>query len=226
MKEAAQQKIDLAKVESIANWIRRQQKENPGGMKMLFCGKEGNTASALEALPIMRQSIHNLLETIKAIVNETGYSLVHEDFEVIEQGFLCLALFLGSQPATESPTQPDKTDEPENPLLIPAEQPRYFLDERAGCAAVRDRQHPSYNPTYQGLHFDTPDVVAYRHGQQNLDGWQMFRKDILELRNICEKLNSQPQEPEIETPDNLEPQTDNPLLIPAKQFWMDEANSI
>lgn len=25
-------------------------------------------------------------------------------------------------------------------------QPRFFLDIRSGCGAIRDRQHPNYNP--------------------------------------------------------------------------------
>ncbi len=30
---------------------------------------------------------------------------------------------------------------------------RFFLDVRAGCAAVRDRLSPDYNPDYQGKSF-------------------------------------------------------------------------
>lgn len=48
-------------------------------------------------------------------------------------------------------------------------------------------------------------------------------KTILELMGEC---LFQPQEPATETPDSLEPQTENPLLIPAEKFWVEEANSI
>ena len=38
---------------------------------------------------------------------------------------------------------------------------RYFVDERSGCVAVRDRKHPEYDPEYPGLHPDMPDVVLF-----------------------------------------------------------------
>ena len=69
---------------------------------------------------------------------------------------------------------------------------RYFVDERGGCAAVRDRNHPSFDPGYPGLHSYTPDVVEYRHGSENLVGdaiWYMGCKDIEELNTICTELN-------------------------------------
>lgn len=40
---------------------------------------------------------------------------------------------------------------------------RYFVDERSGCIAVRDRE--STDPTYPGLHSDTTGVVGYWHGR-------------------------------------------------------------
>ena len=39
--------------------------------------------------------------------------------------------------------------------------PRYFVDIRGGCGAVRDKWHKSYDEDYPGLHSDTPDVVEY-----------------------------------------------------------------
>ena len=30
--------------------------------------------------------------------------------------------------------------------------PRFFVDIRAGCGAVRDSKHRKYDPYYQGLH--------------------------------------------------------------------------
>jgi hypothetical protein len=41
---------------------------------------------------------------------------------------------------------------------------RYFVDERAGCIAVRDRTLT--DPEYQGLHSETPGVVKYWNGEQ------------------------------------------------------------
>lgn len=42
-------------------------------------------------------------------------------------------------------------------------EPRYFVDERGGCVAVRDRTRT--DPDYPGLHHDTEGVVLYRHGK-------------------------------------------------------------
>lgn len=70
---------------------------------------------------------------------------------------------------------------------------RYFLDIRVGCAAVRDRKHPSYDETYPGLHQDTPDVVLYKHGRNIKDvGWVVVDEDIKELQLLCDKLNVYP----------------------------------
>jgi hypothetical protein len=39
------------------------------------------------------------------------------------------------------------------------EEPRYFVDERIGCIAVRDRAKT--DPEYPGLHPDTEGVVKF-----------------------------------------------------------------
>jgi len=71
---------------------------------------------------------------------------------------------------------------------------RYFLDIRVGCAAVRDRQHTSYDETYPGLHQDMPDVVLYKHGTNPVSGmdWVVKEEDIEELKSLCDKLNVWP----------------------------------
>jgi hypothetical protein len=70
---------------------------------------------------------------------------------------------------------------------------RYFLDIRVGCAAVRDRRHPSYDETYPGLHQDTPDVILYKHGTNvSGEGWIVMEEDIEELKSLCDKLNIWP----------------------------------
>lgn len=76
-------------------------------------------------------------------------------------------------------------------LNIDIVMPRFFLDKRAGCAAIRDRQHPKYNEDYQGLHNDTCDVVEYKHGFQNHEKgcWDMSPEDIEYLENYCASLN-------------------------------------
>lgn len=56
---------------------------------------------------------------------------------------------------------------------------RFFIDERVGCIAVRDREHPDYDPKYPGLHNDTADVIFYAHGSKNDQGWfveERFRR--------------------------------------------------
>ena len=69
---------------------------------------------------------------------------------------------------------------------------RYFLDIRWGCAAVRDSNHPSYDESYSGLHYSTPDVVHYKHGVSTENGWTMKDEDIEELKDLCDRLNLWP----------------------------------
>ena len=87
----------------------------------------------------------------------------------------------------------NKTENKENVGndTIHSVMPRFFLDVRAGCAAIRDRKHPDYNEDYQGLHSDTLDVVEYRHGFQNHDKkcWDMREEDIKHLTDYCASLN-------------------------------------
>lgn len=71
------------------------------------------------------------------------------------------------------------------------QEPRYFVDIRAGCGAVRDRLHESYNKYYQGLHYDLYDVVEYKHGVC-MDGYQMMKdEDVKYLYDLCERLNKE-----------------------------------
>lgn len=72
---------------------------------------------------------------------------------------------------------------------------RFFIDERVGCIAVRDRKHPEYNESYQGLHNDTADVIFYAHGSRNENGWfvderwkrkaEEVLKHLMSLENGC-----------------------------------------
>lgn len=43
---------------------------------------------------------------------------------------------------------------------------RFFIDERAGIIAVRDREHPDFDPDRQGLHPDFGDVVWHETAKQ------------------------------------------------------------
>jgi len=76
-------------------------------------------------------------------------------------------------------------------LLHLTVMPRFFVDLRSGCGAVRDRLHPDFDADYQGLHNDTIDVVEYRHGFQNSEtkSWDMKQEDINFLNERCTSLN-------------------------------------
>lgn len=69
--------------------------------------------------------------------------------------------------------------------------PRYFVDIRGGCGAVRDKWHESYDEDYPGLHGDTPDVVEYKHGYTTNGVWNMRDEDVKYLNNLCERLNNE-----------------------------------
>jgi len=73
--------------------------------------------------------------------------------------------------------------------LLHSVMPRYFVDERAGCAAVRDREHPKYNKDYPGLHHDTPDVIEYKHGSVEGGKWIVDQDDLGYLYKLCNDLN-------------------------------------
>ena len=68
---------------------------------------------------------------------------------------------------------------------------RFFIDKRAGCIAVRDRQHPQYDSTYQGLHFDTPDVICYFHGKQGKDSWYVGNMEESKCKKVLKHLNKE-----------------------------------
>lgn len=69
--------------------------------------------------------------------------------------------------------------------------PRYFVDVRIGCGAVRDKWHESYDEDYSGLHSDTPDVVEYKHGYIASGVWRMKDEDVKYLIDLCEHLNNE-----------------------------------
>jgi hypothetical protein len=87
----------------------------------------------------------------------------------------------------------EKTNlEAEKPALSKGDvMPRFILDIRCGCAAVRDTEHPRYDKDYPGLHHDTCDVVEYKHGYKNTEKecWEMAGDDIKYLTDYCASLN-------------------------------------
>ena len=76
---------------------------------------------------------------------------------------------------------------------------QYFVDERGGCIAVRDRSKT--DPGYSGLHADTDGVVRYWHGYlaenvclacgHNLPYWALKDGDRESARALCDKLNQE-----------------------------------
>ncbi len=70
-------------------------------------------------------------------------------------------------------------------------KPRYFVDIRGGCGAVRDKWHESYDEDYPGLHSDTLDVVKYKHGYTTNGVWNMKQEDVDDLNQLCERLNNE-----------------------------------
>ena len=68
--------------------------------------------------------------------------------------------------------------------------PRFFVDIRVGCAAVRDSQHPKYSKNYPGLNQDLEDIVAWKQGVRDvLDEWSVKEEDVDYLTNLCDSLN-------------------------------------
>lgn len=78
-------------------------------------------------------------------------------------------------------------------------EPRYFIDERGGCIAVRDRENT--DPEYNGLHHDTQGVVKYWHGREVHEacpecgnerpiGWAVSAAAKAEAILLCAELNA------------------------------------
>lgn len=73
---------------------------------------------------------------------------------------------------------------------IKTAEERFFVDQRVGNIAVRDREHPQYNSSYPGLHQDTPDVIFYAHGSWSKSGWSLSDFSVQKAHSICERLNA------------------------------------
>lgn len=85
-----------------------------------------------------------------------------------------------------TPTKPLKTEKIMEKTEVNTE--RFFIDERVGCIAVRDRLHPSYDPDYPGLHFDTKDVIFYAHGNNSSGEWRLSEREIEKAKEVLEHL--------------------------------------
>ena len=76
---------------------------------------------------------------------------------------------------------------------------RFFVDERGGCIAVKDRENT--DPEDHCLHPDTKGVVKYWHGQKsemtcencghkNFACWYVKDCDKVAARTLCDQLNA------------------------------------
>jgi len=65
---------------------------------------------------------------------------------------------------------------------------RYFVDERSGIVAVRDRVHT--DPDYNGLHSDTAGVIMSWKGERVEDHWELVEGQLEKAETLCTNLNS------------------------------------
>lgn len=81
-------------------------------------------------------------------------------------------------------------NEPHNPQLnIGAAMPRFFVDERVGCIAIRDRHHPDFDVEHQGLDADLPDIVKFKMGTLINNEWVVSDETIEQFKSDCAYLN-------------------------------------
>ena len=72
------------------------------------------------------------------------------------------------------------------------QKPRYVVDERNGCIAIRDTQHPNYMKS-NGLEPDMADVIEYELGTRLYIGkmmtWDLDPEIIKKFYKKCESYN-------------------------------------
>jgi hypothetical protein len=74
---------------------------------------------------------------------------------------------------------------------IPSVMPRFFVDERNGCVAIRDNE--LHDPDDNGCDADKIDVVKFAMGEEidtgKLITWAIDPKIVTEFRIECALLN-------------------------------------
>jgi hypothetical protein len=67
---------------------------------------------------------------------------------------------------------------------------RFFVDERSGIVAVRDRVYTDLD--YNGLHSDTGGVIESWSGKYNPDtsSWSLEQQQIKAANDLCQELNN------------------------------------
>ena len=82
------------------------------------------------------------------------------------------------------------SNEAENPALNKgAVMPRFFVDERVGCIAIRDTQHPEFDVEHQGLDAELPDVVKFEMGKLVNNEWVVSDETVEQFKSDCASLN-------------------------------------
>jgi len=74
-------------------------------------------------------------------------------------------------------------------LGIGAVIPRFFVDERVGCIAIRDSHHPDFDIEHQGLDYELPCVVRFEMGKLINNEWVVGDETIDKFRSECASLN-------------------------------------
>ena len=81
-------------------------------------------------------------------------------------------------------------NEAENPTLSKgAVMPRFFLDIRLGCIAIRDSHHPDFDIEHQGLDSELPDVVEFEMGKLVNNEWVVSEDVTNSFKDKCRFLN-------------------------------------
>lgn len=75
------------------------------------------------------------------------------------------------------------------PLRKGVVMPRFFVDERVGCIAIRDTQHPEFDVEHQGLDSELPDVVKFEMGTLVDNEWVVSEEIIEHFKSECASLN-------------------------------------
>lgn len=78
----------------------------------------------------------------------------------------------------------------ENPALNKGVvMPRFFVDERVGCIAIRDTHHSEYDVEHQGLDAELPDVVKFQMGTLVNNEWVVSDEITEQFKTECASLN-------------------------------------
>jgi hypothetical protein len=68
--------------------------------------------------------------------------------------------------------------------------PRFFVDKRVGCIAIRDSHHPEFNKEHQGLDSELPCIVKFKMGEYVNNEWNLSNQIIEQFILECNYLNS------------------------------------